>query len=392
MKKRDSIKEKLTQIKGYKESGTASIFELFNKRGQAYFAKKMIFDALRLLSDTQTIDKGIPEINDKTINFLINNKKCICGTPVEFNSEAYHKLIALLDYIPPKSIGVLINHFVETCHSKSENGADLFGETKEKMRYLRERESERENLEIDLSQIETQLSTMQNVGVLQSELKSSEASMARLTDERDDINLKLGKLETELNQLQERKKEYTLKDEKNRKIEIYKAYAEFLYNSLYSEYSIKETETREALENKINTIFKHIYNGGLSLSLDENYFVDIKVTDQEGYNAGVETSTAQSISVIFAFIAGVIDMAKKSKDDENKMLVSEPYPLVMDAPLSSFDTTRIKTVCDILPTVAQQVIIFIKDTDGLLAEKHMGSHVGSRYSFDKKNEFETEII
>jgi DNA sulfur modification protein DndD len=392
MKKRDSIKKKLTQIKGYKESGTASVFELFNKRGQAYFVKKMIFDALKLLSDTQTIDKGIPEISDKTINFLINNKKCICGTPVEFNSEAYHKLIALLDYIPPKSIGVLINQFVESCHFKSENGADLFGETKERMRYLRERESESENLEIDLSQVETQLSTMQNVGVLQSELKGSEASMARLTDERDDINLKLGKLETGLNQLQDRKKEYTLKDEKNRKIEIYKAYAEFLYNSLYSEYSIKETETREVLENKINTIFKHIYNGGLSLSLDGNYFVDIKVTDQEGYNAGIETSTAQSISVIFAFIAGVIDMAKKSKDDENKMLVSEPYPLVMDAPLSSFDTTRIKTVCDILPTVAQQVIIFIKDTDGLLAEKHMGSHVGSRYSFDKKNEFETEII
>jgi DNA sulfur modification protein DndD len=392
MKTRDTIRRKLARIREYKESGTNSVFELFNKRGQSYFSRRMIFDVLKLLSDTQIIDKGIPEISDKTIHFLINNKKCICGTPIDFNSDAYHKLIALLDYIPPKSIGVLINQFVETCHSKGENGSDLFNETQEKMRYLREREGEKENLEEDLSGIEKKLSSMKNVGILQSELKNCEINMSHLNSEKDENNVRIGKINGTLEQLQRHKQEYTLKDEKNRKIEIYKAYAEFLYNALYSEYSVKEAETRIALEEKINIIFKHIYNGGLSLSLDENYFVNIKVTDHDGYNSGVEASTAQSISVIFAFIAGVIEMAKQSKDDENKMLVSEPYPLVMDAPLSSFDTTRIKTVCDILPTVAQQVIIFIKDTDGLLAEKHMGNHVGSRYSFDKKNEFETEII
>ena len=74
------------------------------------------------------------------------------------------------------------------------------------------------------------------------------------------------------------------------------------------------------------------------------------------------------------------------------MLESEPYPLVMDAPLSSFDKHRIKTVCDALPKVAEQVIIFIKDTDGEIAEEHMGQVVGKRYFFDKKNEFETILM
>jgi DNA sulfur modification protein DndD len=74
------------------------------------------------------------------------------------------------------------------------------------------------------------------------------------------------------------------------------------------------------------------------------------------------------------------------------MLVSEPYPLVMDAPLSAFDKTRIKTVCETLPVVAEQVIIFIKDTDGDLAEENLGSRVGQRYVFDKKNEFEAYIV
>ena len=85
-------------------------------------------------------------------------------------------------------------------------------------------------------------------------------------------------------------------------------------------------------------------------------------------------------------------MARQSQQADNAMLVSEPYPLVMDAPLSAFDKTRIKTVCEVLPNVAEQVIIFIKDTDGDLADTNLGNKVGKRYSFDKKNEFEAYIV
>lgn len=56
--------------------------------------------------------------------------------------------------------------------------------------------------------------------------------------------------------------------------------------------------------------------------------------------------------------------------------------------LSSFDKTRIQTVCQVLPAVAEQVIVFIKDTDGEIAETYLGSKVGTRYTFDKRNEFE----
>ena len=85
-------------------------------------------------------------------------------------------------------------------------------------------------------------------------------------------------------------------------------------------------------------------------------------------------------------------MARKSRELENELLVSEPYPLVMDAPLSAFDKTRIKTICDTLPNVAEQVIVFIKDTDGEIAEENMGSKVEKRYLFKKHSEFETYLI
>ena len=64
----------------------------------------------------------------------------------------------------------------------------------------------------------------------------------------------------------------------------------------------------------------------------------------------------------------------------------------MDAPLSSFDTKRIQTVCEVLPRVAEQVVILIKDTDGQLANSHLGNRVGARYYFEKKSEFEVYIV
>jgi DNA sulfur modification protein DndD len=70
---------------------------------------------------------------------------------------------------------------------------------------------------------------------------------------------------------------------------------------------------------------------------------------------------------------------------------TEPYPLVMDAPLSSFDKKRIEKICNTLPAIAEQIIIFIKDTDGEYAEKYMAEKIGARYELEKITEIETLI-
>ena len=145
----------------------------------------------------------------------------------------------------------------------------------------------------------------------------------------------------------------SLKNENNRKIELYKAYAERIYQIIQKDYADQEEKTRNELERCINEIFKKIYNGGIELTIDEKYNVTTIVKDFSEFNIGVETSTAQSISIIFAFIAGVIKMARNSRKDDDS-LATEAYPLVMDAPLSAFDKTRIQTVCGTLPNIAER--------------------------------------
>lgn len=391
-KQRDDINRKLRDLISTKASSEDSLLRTFASNAHSYFSKKLMNDALKQLSKADKIDKGIPDIHARTIEFLLKRKKCICGADIEFGNDAYKELNDLLAYIPPQSIGTMIGQFVRECELRCKNSDSLFDDVSTKYGFIREFEDTYADYQHQLQMINQKLENMKNVGELQVRLGKYQKALRDLSSEKATLNQQVGSLTTEKNRRETERNELTLKDDNNRKIEVYKAYAQYMYDTLKTLYSDKERETRTQLETTVNDIFKSIYNGGFSLSIDDKYNIQIIVNDYEGFNEEVETSTAQSISVIFAFIAGVIKMARQSKNPENEMLVSEPYPLVMDAPLSAFDKTRIRTVCDALPNVAEQVIIFIKDTDGELAETYMGQKVGSRYEFDKKNEFETNLV
>lgn len=392
VQERIKLKNRITALEQSKVSSTTGVIDTFNRKGASWMATKMIHDALKELADADKLDTGIPDIHARTIQFLLNRKMCLCGTPIEFGGKAYTELNKVLDYIPPKSIGTLIGQFVRECELKSKGAADAFQDISNKFSIVSEFDADYAELSNQIEIINKKLEGMINVGELQKkytfyngEVKKLRSERVRLSEEKGAIETKRERCETSINEL-------VLKDENNKRIARFKAYATYMYKYLFSVYKEKETEVREQLEETVNSIFKEIYNGGFSLKLDEKYNIQMQVDDFDGYVGDVETSTAQSISVIFAFIAGVIKLARENNSDENSMLMTEAYPLVMDAPLSAFDKTRIKTVCDALPKVAEQVIIFIKDTDGEIAEENMGSKVGMRYLFDKKNEFETKLI
>ena len=67
------------------------------------------------------------------------------------------------------------------------------------------------------------------------------------------------------------------------------------------------------------------------------------------------------------------------------------YPLIMDAPLSAFDKKRIQSICKTIPDIAQQVIIFIKDTDGEVAEEYMRTCIGKKYELVADSQLATHI-
>lgn len=392
-------KEKLLQrIETAKASRSTVIKEIsrsFNANMSSFFSASLILRSLNFLSGKDFAGKDIPFMHAKTIEYLLKQKVCICGTHLDEGSVPYNKVKELIDFLPPQSISTTISDFKKESKRRANSRQDLFSDVRDKLAVISKQDEDLIELNDDLHAIEGKLSggdVRGKVRAINSEIQLCDQTIKKSQTERDQLLIKKGGFEKEAGRADTERRNLTLLDDKNKKIEIYKAYAERIYKELQAVYVSSEAEIRRKLETTINEIFKTIYEGGLSLTIDEKYHISVYADD---YDGDVETSTAQSISVIFAFITGIIKMARENRnatDEDAKLLSSEPYPLVMDAPLSAFDKRRIKTVCESLPNTAEQVIIFIKDTDGELAEEYMGDKIGSRHHFDKKNEFETILV
>ncbi|MBB5182687.1 AAA family ATPase [Catenisphaera adipataccumulans] len=370
-----------------------AVCETFNVSTYSFFSLSLIKRALELLADHDFGGKDIPFMHQKTVEYLLARKECICGTHLDEGSIPYNKLKELMNYLPPKSLSTTVFDFKREAKTRAGRLKNVHAMIQEDLAIISEQTDEIIDREDELNRIERKLSSKDvqaKVRTIHNEIQLCNETITKSNIARDELNIERGGIEKERKRADSERNNLTILDESNKRTQIYLNYAKRIYEELDNDYKTSELKVRTKLQSTINDIFKQIYEGDLSLNIDEKYHIKVLVNDYEGE---VETSTAQSIAVIFAFITAIIKMARENQNnEENKLLSSEPYPLVMDAPLSAFDKRRIKTVCEALPRTAEQVVIFIKDTDGELAEKYMGDKIGSKHLLEKKNEFETILI
>lgn len=360
---KDRLLKKIARTKDTRSSVVKAICKDFNSGMSSFFSNTLVKQALELLAEKDFVGKDIPYMHTKTIEYLLRQKVCICGTHLDEGSVPYTKVKELIEYLPPQSISTTIGDFKKEAKRRANMSNNLYMLVRDNTAVISQQDDDITDLNDELHDIEGKLAggdVRERVRAISSEIRICDDTIRRSSDERDRKNRERGGYEQKATRADSERRNLTLLDDKNKKIEIYKAYAERIYAELQAVYSQSEADIRSRLESTINEIFKQIYEGGLSLTIDDKYRISVYVNDYEG---DVETSTAQSISVIFAFITGIIKMARENRNATNenaKLLSSEPYPLVMDAPLSSFDKRRIKTVCEALPNTAEQVIILSK--------------------------------
>lgn len=387
---RDRLKTDLSKTQERRKMHVAELLNSFSDSCYNFFLRKPINEVMDVLSKTDIKDKGIPDIHERTIRYLISKKKCICGSSIENGSIGHKNLIDLLQYIPPQSLGASIREFVNI--SKEKTKSDSFYENFETLYSLiHDCDDDILQKQSEISKLNEQLENSSEAKIAQKEreLKIWQKKETDLLIEKGQCTEQIDNLTAEINSKNQKLTNYSNLSKDNAKISLYVKYAQYIYDSLKKQYDEEESKIREKFEFTTNQIFKEIYNGGLSLKIDERYNIKIIAHDASDYNEDVETSTSQSFSVILAFISAVIKMARDNQSGGNKLLVTEPYPLVMDAPLSSFDDKRIEAICNVLPNIAEQLIIFSNGKDGKIAETNFSSKIGKRFKFNKINEFVT---
>ncbi len=399
--KQKEVKTLESQYKILKEhihKAQKTLFASFSNNSRSFFQKNLIKNAQIILEDSDSLIKSVPGIDSRSIDHIILEGKCVCGTTVLENSKEHKHLIQVKEFIPPQYIGNVINIFVN----------DLENNEKLRMLYLEDFNDKDKNISIDIKALNdlktrietlnTQIGNSPDVSELTKKQEKAKEMYESFVKKASNCKTEIERLEKEKNIIEKERNAYVTLDETNKRIKTYIEVATSILMRVEEFLEQRETEIRNRLIDAINKTFKSIFDVNIKLVLDEDYNVSVEF-EESAIKADVDQSTSEQGILAFAFIAGIIELAKEKVHSEAKIvesledeLISEPYPLVMDAPSSSFDKKRIEKFSLAVSKIAEQVIIFIKDTDGDYAKQHLLETIGKEYTLFKEGDHYSRIV
>lgn len=378
----DSNEARISTLEQKKRGEAEGIYSFVSKNLHLYFMQPVISQAIGLLKETGDFDKGIPEMHSRAIDFLMERGQCICGTSIEKGTDTYEFLLQERSLLPPQSIAATVRHFAAESQGYINNATSFHDDFCELYSRFRETKREISELITENEKLRDKIQDDLDVGKLESDARDMRKKTAYHQEQIQDLRVAESVKQKEIDTLQESIDNLAGTSEKNRYISTCIDYVNVINNELSEFYREQEKDVRKRLQENVNAIFSKMYHGERKILIDSKYYVSL-YPDTDA-SSGLETVTS------FAFIAGIVSLARE-KINGDISVNTEPYPLVMDAPFSNADEEHIARVSNILPDVAEQVIIFSMHKDWKHAEKDLGERLSRKYELEKVHETLTII-
>lgn len=367
----------------------------FTYNAYKFFALELYSKVYRVIADAKQDGEGIPKMHSDSIEHILHRGKCICGADLTMNQGAVNHIRFEQSLLPPQHIGTTIREFKRDCQ-RYETEIENYPETI-RTDYFRIRENANQLDDKRAYLVELSRSIKGNIDVGKYE-RDAEENDRMLADKRNlllEITATIGEVKNQIQSLESAINGLRVFTEKNKKISAAIAYATKIYEWFQAGYDNSERVVKEDLYVSINTLFSQMYHGQRIVEIDDNYHITLKVDSGNGVFVN-DTSPGLDTVKNFAFIAGIVDLArKKAKSKENTTgeieYSSEPYPIVMDAPFSNADEKHIANISRVLPQVAEQVILVVMNKDWEFAQPDMSEKVSMIYQIVKHSEIKSSV-
>lgn len=396
-KQREAIRleEKCRKLRNEINLNRKKLFSLFSEDSFAIFSDLLLEKALLMLEQEDNIDKGIPGLEASAVEYLLETKKCICGNDLIEGSDEYLKLKELIKYLPPNNLGNEISKFKDRANSVSKLSLKSYDNILSLRRNLLKLLQEYKDSTEQLQRINDEIQNVADVSKIKAEERTCKNKIDILNQQMGSSKTLKEQAENEMNSIIKERSNYSVTDGRYKKILECKWHVDALIKRVKEHCEKKENEKRIQLQDAINSIYNEIFDIGITIALDENYNISQIASDSVDLEE-FQNSTSQDAIMAFSFIGGIIKLAREKmfsrvEEDIDNVDNNEPYPLVMDAPSSSFDIERIQKFCHIMPKIAEQVVFFIKDTDGLYVKEYLSSSIGKEYKFNQIDNYHTVI-
>lgn len=359
-----------------------------------FYFTPLVEQALTLLKRAKVDDKGVKDLTAVTLKALLERGVCVCGQKLEEGSDAYNHILEEIRFVPPESIGTLVKNYKDQLNQHRKDGRAILNNIEKTFGATCSLEASIDADQTEIKKISDKIKRSKDLSLEEQERNNAQERVESLTSTRDDKKSTYDKLGWEIENFQNFINRNRGDSDKFKRLEEVILYTKALCKWIQMAYEKKEIEIRSSLQQKVNDIFQQIYTGKRMVELDGEYHVKL-ITNVGGEN--IESGESEGLKRVknFAFISGLVSLAKEKiivdAGTEKFNLASEPYPLVMDAPFSNADEKHTTNISRVLPTVAEQVIMFVMQKDWNYAEKVMHDKVGAQYKLNKINDVHTQL-
>lgn len=367
----------------------------FTKNAYKFFALPLYEKVYKVIADAKQDGEGIPKMHSDSIEYILKRGKCICGADLTMNQGAVNHIRYEQSLLPPQHIGTSIREFKKNCQRYQLDIIGYAERIETDYRRIRENANELDDKKAHMAELSRLLQGNVDVGKFERDKVENDAQLKQKRELEISLSVRIGETKNQIESLEKQISALQRVTDKNRRINTYIAYAQRIYEWFKKSYDEKEKEVKDELYTSINTLFKQMYHGERIVEVDDRYHITLKVSSGNGVYVN-DTSPGLDTVKNFAFIAGIVDLARKKAQQKGDGIntieySSEPYPIVMDAPFSNADEKHIANISMVLPQVAEQVILIVMNKDWEYAQANMSDRIGMIYQIEKHSEVNSSI-
>ncbi|MEM3573777.1 MAG: AAA family ATPase [Nitrososphaeria archaeon] len=352
-------------------------------------ADEIMNDAIKKIEDVEAIKKGDlpPIVKEDFLTGLLNDKMCICGTPLKEGSEQRRRIESLI----PNVKEINEKEFLIDLMTKLEYRLKINKEKREEIGKLNDKYKELtqqiDKLEMEINQIisenkdigkEVVQDPIEKLKWLDEQIRIQEALMSANRERNSELENRRNSVNKDIEKLAGSETEKT-KFSKN--IDITNTLAEII-NAFSKEAVNKFSELLEAEINKLLAANEKLSKFKFErkvISSNEVIFTFKEVGSDLPYFSGGQ-----------AQLKGIIMIAAFTRIIEKVAREKLPIPfVVMDHPVSDVDTKRIEKIASELSEMFNnsQVILFVADNKYEVFSELAKEHIANRFLItnDTKN-------
>lgn len=345
------------------------------------------------LKELDAEDKGIKGLDAAAIHALLKRGTCLCGTDLKEGSAAYKNVQKYIEFVPPRSIGVIVSELLDTVDGYSEKAEDCvvqYEKFYDKIISYKNKYNECESNEKDLIE---RLRKIGNIDVSAVDrLPEYQNKISALNEKLHEAITEQAKMDNESKKAYEEYQSLIAKGNKSARYKKYYLYASALYNWAEKALREKKDEIRVRLETALKEVFNKMYSGERDIHIDDKY--NILLT----YKGTTELDVTGGLNIIqyFAYVAALVKIAyemmcERGGGDNKIGKFGEQYPLVLDAAFSHADEGHTKSIARELSKAVPQLIFAVMHKDWKHAKEGLVGKVARIYELEKIDEAEVRV-